>query len=155
MSVGSGMGISSQGVTFITNANELSAKFGRMAQKIEDPRPVLEACQRILQMQEAQVWASEGGALGVTWGALVQPQRKTEGGGLLVGETGQLRSSMQEGNIRGATLRITSRRKAFYGFFHQFGTGTMDARPFAGISDQSMRLIVSEFQNATGKSMGI
>jgi phage gpG-like protein len=149
------MSISSQGVTFITNANELSAKFGRMAQKIDDPKPVLEACKRILNEQEQQVWATEGGALGVTWGALVQPQRKTEGGGLLVGETGQLRSSMEEGTIRGATLRITSRRKAFYGFFHQFGTGTMDARPFSGISDASMRLILSEFENATGRSMGI
>ena len=149
------MSISNQGVSFITNANELSAKFGRMAQKIDDPRPVLEACKRILNAQERQVWATEGGALGVTWGSLVQPERKGSGSGLLVGDTGKLRASMEEGNIRGATLRITSRRKAYYGFFHQFGTATMDARPFAGISDESMRLIVSEFEKATGRSMGI
>lgn len=147
--------ISNQGVSFITNANELSAKFGRMAEKIQDPKPVLEACKRILNAQERQVWATDGGALGVTWGALVQPERKQGGGGLLVGATGRLRSSMEEGAIRGATLRITSRRKAYYGFFHQFGTSTMDARPFAGITDESMRAIVSEFEKATGKDMGI
>ena len=148
--------ISNQGVTFITNSNELAAKFGRMAEKIQDPKPVLESVKRILNAQEAQVWATDGGALGVTWGALVAPERKSGGGSLLVGSTGRLRSSMvDEGAIRGATLRISSRRKAYYGFFHQFGTKTMDARPFAGITDESMRAIVSEFEKATGKDMGI
>lgn len=147
------MSISAGGVTFVTNANELAAKFGRLAAKIEDPKPVLEAVKRILNAQEEQVWATEGSALGVTWGAIVQPERKLSS--QLLVASGNLRRAMgEEGAIRGATLRI-SPRKLYYGFFHQFGTATMDARPFSGISDESMRLIVSEFQNATGRDMGI
>lgn len=148
------MSISSGGVTFITNANELAAKFGRMAEKIEDPRPVLETVKRILNRQEEQVWATEGGALGVAWASLVQPERKTMGGRLLEGSGNLRRSMTEEGAIRGYTLRI-SPRKHFYGRMHQFGTSTMDARPFSGISDESMRLIVSEFQHATDRDLGV
>jgi phage gpG-like protein len=148
------MSISAGGVTFVTNANELAAKFGRMAEKIDDPRPVLEAVKRILNAQEEQVWSTEGGALGVSWHELVQPERKNMGGRLLEASGNLRRSMSQEGSIRGYTLRI-SPRKHFYGFFHQFGTSTMDARPFSGISDESMRLIVSEFQNATDRDLGV
>lgn len=147
------MSISGGGVTFVTNANELAAKFGRLAEKIEDPRPVLESVKRILNAQEEQVWATEGGALGVTWKAAVQPERKVSSGLLMA--SGNLRRAMgEQGAIRGATLRI-SPRKLYYGFFHQFGTATMDARPFSGISDESMRLIVQEFQNFTERDLGV
>ena len=147
------MSISAGGVTFVTNATELAAKFGRLAEKIDNPQPVLEGVRRILNQQEEQVWGTEGGALGVAWNAIVQPERKTSSEMLVA--SGNLRRAMSEGGaIRGATLRI-SPRKLFYGRFHQFGTQTMDARPFSGISDASMRLIVQEFENATGRDLGL
>ena len=135
-----------------TNSQQLVAKFGRMAERLADPKPVLEAAMRILQAQEAEVWATEGRTIGEAWNALVQPERKV--GAQMLVESGALRSSMATGgSIRGATLRI--KPTPFYAKMHQFGTHTMDARPFSGISDSAMRLITMEFQEATGRDLGV
>jgi phage gpG-like protein len=140
-------------MSFITNISEVTANFAKLADRVENPRPVLQAAQRILSLQESQVWATEGGALGVTWAALVQPERHV--GRSLLWDTGALRASMTTGGrIAGDTLRISPRSRAFYGFFHQFGTTNMDARPFSGISDESARLIMQEMRRATGLDQG-
>jgi phage gpG-like protein len=62
-----------------------------------------------------------------------------------------LTSVVAGGSIRGTTLRIHPR--PFYSRFHQFGTARMDARPFTGISDETMRLIYDEFERATGEAL--
>lgn len=140
--------------TFTTNAAALTAKLNSASGKIEDPRALLEQCRRILSEQETEVWATEGAALEAAWKQAVQPDRKVNSE-LLVA-SGALKSSMSDadaGRIRGATLRI--KVKPYYGFFHQFGTTKMDARPFSGISDNSMRLIMQRFQEATDQDLGV
>ena len=140
--------------TFTTNAAALTAKLNRSAGKIEDPRALLEQCRRILSEQESEVWATDGAALEAAWKQAVRPDLKISSE-LLVA-SGALKASMSDtdaGRIRGATLRI--KVKPYYGFFHQFGTTKMDARPFSGISDSSMRLIMQRFQEATGEDLGV
>jgi phage gpG-like protein len=141
--------------TFTTNAHEVSAKLGRIGDKVENPRDLLVRIRRILTQQELDVFASEGAALDGVWNALVQPERKTGGSHILVG-TGAMMESVAgptAGTIRNnTTLRIHP--KPFYSRWHQFGTTKMDARPFTGISDATYRLIMREFERATGEDLG-
>lgn len=133
-----------------TNAQALTAKLNRMAGEIDDPRGLLERIRVILQQAEQEVFATEGSALGWAWNSLVQPERK-QGGRVLV-ESGAMMDSVagfSAGTIRGATLRVHP--KPYYSRFHQFGTHTMDARPFTGISDATARRIYQEFERATGE----
>jgi len=148
------MASSTQAPTFITNANELTAKFNRIGEKVKDPRGLLEQCRAIIQQQERMVWSSEGAALEGAWKSIVQPERKTSSQMLVA--SGALRESMSGGSagkVRGATLRFHP--KPFYGKFLQFGTVRMDARPFSGISDQTYRLIMRRFEDATGETLGM
>jgi phage gpG-like protein len=136
--------------TFTTNAQALTAKLNRMAGQIDDPRGLLERIRTILQQAEHDVFSSEGAALGWAWNSLVQPER-AETSQILVG-SGAMKESVsggQAGTIRGATLRMHP--KPYYSHFHQFGTSTMDARPFTGISESTARLIYDEFERATGE----
>jgi phage gpG-like protein len=135
--------------TFTTNAQELTTKLNRMAGQIDDPRGLLERIRTILQMAEHEVFASEGAALGWAWNKLVEPERSQ--GSMLVA-SGAMKESVAgggAGTIRGATLRVHP--KPYYSRFHQFGTHTMDARPFTGISETTARLIYDEFARATGQ----
>lgn len=140
--------------TFVTNANELVAKFNRMADRIEDPRGLLEQCRQVIQEQERDVWASDGAALEGAWKAIVEPQRKRNPETLVA--SGRLKDSMaggSAGTIRGKTLRFHP--KPFYGRFHQFGTVHFDARPYSGISDNTYRTILRLFEEATGETLGV
>ena len=142
------------GPTFITNANEFVARLNRSAEKIKEPRAFLEQCRRLLTEQEAEVWSSEGATLDAAWKELVQPERKVSGN-LLV-DSGALRDSMSSegaGRIRGATLRIHP--KPFYGRFHQFGTVSMDARPFSGINDTTYRELMRLYQQQVDEDLGV
>jgi phage gpG-like protein len=133
-----------------TNAQELTAKLNRMSGEIEDPKGLLENIRTILQQSEQEVFASEGGTLGWVWKAIVEPDRKVSSSPLVA--SGQMKESVAgfgAGTIRGNTLRVHP--KPYYSRFHQFGTHTMDARPFTGISDATARLILQEFERATGQ----
>jgi phage gpG-like protein len=135
--------------TFTTNAQELTTKLNRMAGEIDDPRGLLERIRAILQLQEYEVFASEGAALGWAWKSLVQPDR---GRGSMLVASGAMKESVAgggAGTIRGSTLRVHP--KPFYSRFHQFGTHTMDARPFTGITENTARMIYEEFERATGQ----
>lgn len=139
--------------TFTTNANELTAKLNRIGDKLEDPREPLEACRRLLVRQEAEVWSSQGQALGYAWPPIAEPERKVDSR-MLVATSALLYSMAEEGagTIRGGTLRI--RPKPRYGFYHQFGLGHVPARPFSGISDNTYRLMMQAFERATGEVLG-
>jgi phage gpG-like protein len=148
---------SSQPVTFITNANELTAKLGAMGEQVENPQEVLQQARRLIQQQEAEVWATDGAALEETWKALRDPERSMSGH--ILESSGALKDSMSDyaaGAIRGATLRFHP--KPYYGRFHQFGTGgahPMDARPFSGISESTYREILRLFQEAANADLGV
>jgi phage gpG-like protein len=137
--------------TFTTNANEVRAKLGRGAAKIENPRGFLQQVRELLQTQEQDVWSTEGSLLGTAWKSLVEPERGS--GRMLVG-SGKLYDSMagpDAGAIRGATLRVHP--KPYYGFFHQFGTATMDARQFSGISESTNREIIRLFEQVANQDL--
>ena len=145
---------SSQPVTFITNANEFVGKLNEMGDRVADPRGLLEHCREIIRRQEEDVWGTEGAVLAGVWNAIVEPERKTNSEMLVA--SGKLKESMTgptAGSIRGMTLRFHP--KPYYGFFHQFGTATMDARPYSGITDDTYREIMRAFQEATEADLGV
>jgi phage gpG-like protein len=143
---------SNVGPAFTSNATELTAKLNNAAGRIEDPRALLERIREILSRQETDVFASEGAALGETWAAIVQPERKI-GSQTLVYSGALLASVADGGRITGTTLRVHP--KPFYARWHQFGTSKMAARPFTGISDATSRLILQEFQRAADQDLGV
>jgi phage gpG-like protein len=136
--------------TVSSNSQELAAKLNRMAGEIADPRGLLENIRTVLRQAEEEVFATEGSALGWAWNSLVQPERKV--GGQMLVQSGAMKDSVtgfSAGTIRGSTLRIHP--KPYYSRWHQFGTHTMDARPFTGISEGTARRIYQEFERATGE----
>ena len=140
--------------TFTTNATEVTAKLGAGGAKLENPRSFLEQCRHLLTQQEADVWASDGSALEGAWKQIVQPERKV-GSHLLV-ESGDLLHSMSDpsaGRVRGNTLRIHPKPR--YGFYHQFGSANMEARPFSGISESTAREIQRLMQAQTERDLGV
>lgn len=112
----------------------LSRRLQRWGTAIEDAKPAFEMMLRYLNRGEAQVFDSQGAALGHGWPAAAEGSD-----GRLLVASGALRASLasQTGDserIATATeLRFGTRVP--YGHFHQTGTSRMPARPFIGMPE--------------------
>lgn len=135
-----------------SNSQELTAKLNQLAARIAEPQELLEHVGSILERGEQEVFMSEGASINWAWKAIVQPDRKVGGSPLVA--SGVMKASVAgfgAAVVHGNEVRIHP--DPYYSRFHQFGTHTMDARPFTGISEGTMRLIVQEFSRAAGQAM--
>lgn len=116
-----------------SNASELAGQIDEMAARIGNPQRFLERARRLLNAQEAQVWSTDGGILGVHWAAAAEPDRKVDSRMLVA--SGALRAALtgNSGSIHGSELTLPDSLPP-YGVFHQYGTSKMAARPFLGFS---------------------
>lgn len=116
-----------------SNANELAGQINELAQRVGNPQQFLERARRLLNAQEAQAWATQGGVLGVHWAAAAEPDRKVDS--RLLVASGALRAALtgNAGRVDGDMLILPTSLPP-YGVFHQYGTSNMPARPFLGFS---------------------
>jgi len=128
--------------TFTTNAQQLAHKLHSLATRIGDPQPALERMRQTLAHGEAEVWSSQGAAIGQHWPPPADPARKIDS--RLLVATGALRNSLTSP----ATGQVTEMTLSFgtdvpYGRFHQFGTSRMPARPFMGMPPDAQRQLAN------------
>jgi phage gpG-like protein len=138
--------------TFTSNAPQLAARLNAAASRIGEPRPALERVRVLLAQGEAQVFGSQGTAIGQHWPPPADPERKIDS--RLLVATGALRNSLTNpgaGEVTELELRFGT--DVPYGRFHQYGTSRMPARPFLGAPPDSARrvseLLAQQLEAAT------
>jgi phage gpG-like protein len=92
------------------NDQQLVNGLREMIRRGSDPRGALEAVADDFLRMEAEQFASQGGRSGEPWKAL-SPEwaRRRRGGGILVGRSGRLRTSLIRQRARGSVRRVTVR----------------------------------------------
>jgi phage gpG-like protein len=128
-----------------SNAAEVGGQLDELASRVGNPQRFLERARRLLNAQEAQVWATDGGILGAHWAAAAEPDRKVDS--RLLVASGALRAALtgNSGSIRGTELTLPDSLPP-YGVFHQYGTSKMAARPFLGFSQDFARQLLELYR---------
>jgi phage gpG-like protein len=127
-----------------SNATEVVGQLTSVADRIEDPRAALERARALLARQEAEVFSTQGRAIGESWPAAVED----EGHQLLV-RTGALLASVTAigaGEIDGPILRFGT--DVPYAMYLQAGTSRMAARPFLGLNPELGRILADLISQA-------
>lgn len=143
---------SSSGVAFTSpDAKALAQRLTRWGVAIEDNRPAFERMIPRLRQGEAQIFNSQGAAIGHPWPKAAEPDRKLNPA-LLVA-TGALRRSL-EGKTSESVQHATATELQFstlvpYAGFHQHGTSRVPARPMIGMTDEVRRAMAHAVQEAS------
>jgi phage gpG-like protein len=128
------------------NAELISRRLRRYAQRTEDARPAFRLMEQALERSEQEIFDSQGGAIGEHWPSAADPQRKRDP--RLLVASGTLMRSLS-GMSSGAVREIQMTRMRFgtsvpYGRFHEYGTKRgLPSRPFMGLSENQARQLLN------------
>lgn len=126
-------------------ADQLARRLQRWGTAIEDARPAFERMRSVLTGGEAQVFDSQGVALGKQWPQAAATGHKTDD--RLLVATGALRASLaaQTSDSEWFTSPTEMRfgTTVPYAHFHETGTSRMPARPMVGMPPAIAREIVN------------
>ena len=127
-------------------AAQLARRLQRWGTAIEDARPAFEQMRTYLNRGEAQVFDSQGSALGHSWPKAAEPERKTDP--RLLVATGALRASLaaqtSESTFLATPTELRFGTRVPYAHFHETGIpGRLPARPMIGMPSQIARELVN------------
>ena len=129
------------------SAEKAGQAVGVYAQRAGDTRSVLSAARALLAANEAQVFDSEGSAIGSTWAPHAAATEDREASGRLLVMSGRLRAALTDPAnviVEHDTVELRPRGVA-YAHFHITGTGggaRMPARPYMGLTRETQQGLV-------------
>ena len=149
---GTGVGVD----VSVPEAAAFSARMTHWGEALANPRPAFEQMSRKLNESQAQIFDTNGAALGHPWAQAAEPERKTTS--QLLVATGALRRSLT-GRTSDSVDVATSTEFRFstrvpYAPFHQFGTSKMPARPFIGVTANMREQVTEAVRTYSEQSAG-